>query len=311
MTLNSLDVQNKTFNPQFRGFSKHEVDEFLDIVVRDYDEFAQTIKDQERELKALRERVKYFDDMKDSLNKSIVVAQDAADNLREQAKSEADTLKINSEKESAEIIANAGKKSSLIIEAAKKEAGNILNAASDDARKLVRDTDDLKRKMRLYHQRMTSIIENQLASIQSDDWAEIFRPTQDYSINPEEKLQMIIEEHLENAESTLVKTQAIQPLTDEEIEQANENAEEPEVEVEPIESSENIEETEVPTEAKEEVAEVTETVADESPEHSEIDTPKADDSEIFPELEAKAPAETTELVEKDNQETIDLSELKN
>jgi DivIVA domain len=199
MTLNSLDVQNKTFNPQFRGFSKHEVDEFLDIVVRDYDEFAQTIKDQERELKALRERVKYFDDMKDSLNKSIVVAQDAADNLREQAKSEADTLRINSEKESADIIANAGQKSSLIIEAAKKEAGFILNAASDDARKLVRDTDDLKRKMRLYHQRMTSIIENQLASIQSDDWAEIFRPTQDYAINPEEKLQSIIEEHLENA----------------------------------------------------------------------------------------------------------------
>lgn len=28
MALNSLDVQNKTFNPQFRGFSKHEVDEF-------------------------------------------------------------------------------------------------------------------------------------------------------------------------------------------------------------------------------------------------------------------------------------------
>ena len=28
MTLNSLDVQNKTFNPQFRGFSKHEVDIF-------------------------------------------------------------------------------------------------------------------------------------------------------------------------------------------------------------------------------------------------------------------------------------------
>ena len=56
--------------------------------------------------------MKYFDDMKDSLNKSIVVAQDAADNLREQAKSEADTLRINSEKESADIIANAGQKSS-------------------------------------------------------------------------------------------------------------------------------------------------------------------------------------------------------
>ena len=92
MALNSLDVQNKTFNTQMRGYNKHEIEEFLDIVVRDYDEFAQKIKDQERELKALRERVKYFDDMKDSLNKSIVVAQDAADNLRVQAHSEANSI---------------------------------------------------------------------------------------------------------------------------------------------------------------------------------------------------------------------------
>ena len=40
MTLNSLDVQNKTFNPQFRGFSKHEVDEFLDQVIQDYEAYA-------------------------------------------------------------------------------------------------------------------------------------------------------------------------------------------------------------------------------------------------------------------------------
>ena len=42
-----------------------------------------------------------------------------------------------------------------------------------------------------------------------------------------------------------------------------------------------------------------------------LEAPKADDSEIFPELDSKAPAETAEVVEKDNQETIDLSELKN
>ena len=284
MTLNSLDIQNKTFNPQFRGFSKHEVDEFLDIVVRDYDEFAQTIKDQERELKSLRERVKYFDDMKDSLNKSIVVAQDAADNLRDQAKSEADTLKINSEKEASDIVASAGQKSHLIIEAAKKEAGFILNAASDDARKLVRDTDDLKRKMRLYHQRMTSIIENQLASIQSDDWSEIFRPTQDYVINPEEKLQEIIEEHLENAENTLAKTQAIAPLTEEDF-QENSVAEQS---------------------AEELVSE--ETVSTDNQEATVSDDEQIDSEVLFPELEAQAPVANNPF---DSQETIDLSELKN
>lgn len=190
MTLNSLDVQNKTFNQRWRGFDKREVDEFLDIIIRDYDDFAQTHKDQDRELKTLRERVKYFDDMKDSLNKSIVVAQDAADNLRAQAQSEANN-----------IITDAGQKSQLIIEAAKKEAGSILAAASDDARQLLRDTDDMKRKMRLYHQRMTSMIESQLETVQSEEWVEILKPTSsDYLINPEAKLQEILEKTLKTAD---------------------------------------------------------------------------------------------------------------
>lgn len=197
MPLNSLDVQNKSFNPQFRGFNKQEVDEFLDIIVNDYDEFAQKIKEQELELKALRERVKYFDDMKESLNKSIIVAQDAADNLRLQAQNEA-----------SNILAEASNKSQLIVESAKKEAGIVLNFASDDARRLIRDTDDLKRKMRLYHQRMTSIIENQLASVQAEDWVEALKPNStDYLFNPEEKLQEILDitvkEHEENVEKII------------------------------------------------------------------------------------------------------------
>ncbi|RZI49916.1 DivIVA domain-containing protein [Lactococcus kimchii] len=307
MTLNSLDVQNKSFNPQFRGFSKHEVDEFLDIVVRDYDEFAQTIKDQERELKSLRERVKYFDDMKDSLNKSIVVAQDAADNLREQAKGEADKMKINSEKESSEIIANAGRKSALIIEAAKKEAGFILNAASDDARKLVRDTDDLKRKMRLYHQRMTSVVENQLASMQSDDWAEIFRPTRDYAVNPEEKLQSIIEEHLESAEETLAKTQAITPLTDEDVANATEEVKETE-EVSEAEAPKGQEALTDAENADETVETPVEATQDAENSLTQTSTDSQATYEEFPELTSQEPEVSNSM---DNQETIDLSELKN
>lgn len=277
MTLNSLDVQNKTFNPQFRGFNKHEVDEFLDIVVRDYDDFAQTIKDQERELKSLRERVKYFDDMKDSLNKSIVVAQDAADNLRSQSQNEANG-----------IIADASNKSNLIIEAAKKEAGLILNAASDDARRLVRDTEDLKRKMRLYHQRMTSIIEGQLASVQSDDWAEILQPVQSYVINPEEKLQEILEEHLGNSENTLGKTQSLTPVS-EEVLSEEKVVEEPEA----IQTEES--KTEV---FEEKSSENTETVVN----------ALENEDEIFPQIEAEEPEVSKSL---DDQETIDLSELKN
>ncbi|GAB2023559.1 DivIVA domain-containing protein [Pseudolactococcus yaeyamensis] len=184
MTLNSLDVQNKTFPTKMRGYNKADVDDFLDLIIRDYDTFAEKMKDQERELKSLRERVEYFEGMKESLNKSIVVAQSAADNLKENAINEANG-----------VTTEAGQKAQYILESAKKEAGGILNSASDDARRLVKETDELKRKMRIYHQRMTLMIESQLEGIKSHEWEEVLKPTETYIGDGEEKLKEIVESH--------------------------------------------------------------------------------------------------------------------
>ena len=94
------------------------------------------------------------------------------------------------------------------------------------------------------------------------------------------------------------------------IAQANETSDESETET--IVSEESVVETEVPEEVKEEVEFTDEAnTTDDFNEESAVEAPKADDSEIFPELDSKAPAETAEVDEKDNQETIDLSELKN
>ena len=275
MALNSLDVQNKTFNTQMRGYNKHEIEEFLDIIVRDYDEFAQKIKDQERELKALRERVKYFDDMKDSLNKSIVVAQDAADNLRVQAQSESNS-----------IIAEASQKGQLIIEAAKKEAGTILNQASDDARRLVRDTDDLKRKMRLYHQRMTSIIEAQLASIHSEDWQDTLEATSSHITNPEEKLQEIVDMQLSD-------TSLQGNVAKDEPAKAEENTVvEPTVKEE-TEKIVEVEETEIPQTVKEVLApaleEETQKIPSEEGKVAETEKNEETSYPVFPEMQTEVP----------------------
>lgn len=275
MALNSLDVQNKTFNTQMRGYNKHEIEEFLDIVVRDYDEFAQKIKDQERELKALRERVKYFDDMKDSLNKSIVVAQDAADNLRVQAQSESNS-----------IIAEASQKGQLIIEAAKKEAGTILNQASDDARRLVRDTDDLKRKMRLYHQRMTSIIEAQLASIHSEDWQDTLEATSSHITNPEEKLQEIVDMQLSD-------TSLQGNIAKDEPAKAEENTVVEPTLKEETEKIVEVEETEIPQTVKEVLApaleEETQKIPSEEGKVAETEKNEETSYPVFPEMQTEVP----------------------
>ena len=38
MALTALEIKDKTFGVKFRGYDANEVEEFLDIVVRDYED---------------------------------------------------------------------------------------------------------------------------------------------------------------------------------------------------------------------------------------------------------------------------------
>ncbi len=51
--LTSKDIYEKDFKMDTRGYRPQEVDKFLDVIMRDYDEFVNIIKDQEREKKLL------------------------------------------------------------------------------------------------------------------------------------------------------------------------------------------------------------------------------------------------------------------
>lgn len=42
--LNAKDIYEKDFKTEFRGYSQQEVDEFLDVVIQDYDAFQQEIQ---------------------------------------------------------------------------------------------------------------------------------------------------------------------------------------------------------------------------------------------------------------------------
>lgn len=49
------DIFDKEFKIDTRGYRPQEVDKFLDLVMRDYEEFITIIKEQNRELKELSE----------------------------------------------------------------------------------------------------------------------------------------------------------------------------------------------------------------------------------------------------------------
>lgn len=53
--LTPKEILDKEFKIDARGYRPQEVDKFLDMVIRDYTEFLNTIKHQEREIKDLND----------------------------------------------------------------------------------------------------------------------------------------------------------------------------------------------------------------------------------------------------------------
>ena len=133
MPITSLEIKDKTFSTRFRGFDQEEVDEFLDIVVRDYEDLVRSNHDKDLHIKSLEERLSYFDEMKYSLSQSVLIAQDTAERVKQAAA-----------ERSNNIIHQAEQDAQRLLEEAKYKANEILRHATDNAKKVAVETEELK-----------------------------------------------------------------------------------------------------------------------------------------------------------------------
>ena len=60
MALTPLDIHNKDFSSKWRGYDEDEVNEFLEQVMKDYENLLNDNKKQEQEITALNERINHF-----------------------------------------------------------------------------------------------------------------------------------------------------------------------------------------------------------------------------------------------------------
>ena len=185
MPITSLEIKDKTFSTRFRGFDQEEVDEFLDIVVRDYEDLVRSNHDKDLHIKSLEDRLSYFDEMKDSLSQSVLIAQDTAERVKQAAA-----------ERSNNIIHQAEQDAQRLLEEAKYKANEILRHATDNAKKVAVETEELKNKSRVFHQRLKSTIESQLAIVESSDWEDILRPTATYLQTSDEAFKEVVSEVL-------------------------------------------------------------------------------------------------------------------
>lgn len=164
MSLTPLDNHNKEFHTKLRGYDQDEVNDFLDQIIKDYELVLKENAHLTESLKQSQEKLKYFNDLKDSLNQSIIVAQEAADKV-----------KANSQREAEIINREAQKQGQDIIDQANEKARHIIDEASKKSKRLALETDDLRKQARIFRQKLQVMLESQLEVVKGSEWDDILQ----------------------------------------------------------------------------------------------------------------------------------------
>ncbi|MFS0839547.1 DivIVA domain-containing protein [Paenibacillus sp. UNC499MF] len=148
MPLTPLDIHNKEFARSFRGYDEDDVNEFLDQVIKDYEAVIRENKELQNQILALQERLDHFSNIEETLSKTIIVAQEAADDVKNNAKKEAQ----------------------LVLKEAEKNADRIINESLTRSRKISMETEELKKQASIYRTRFRTLLEAQLELLQDEAW---------------------------------------------------------------------------------------------------------------------------------------------
>lgn len=224
MALTALEIKDKTFKTKFRGYSEEEVNEFLEIVVDDYEALVRKNRDNEAKIRELEEKLSYFDEMKESLSQSVILAQETAEKVKSSANAEATNL-----------VSKATYDAQHLLDESKAKANQLLRDATDEAKRVAIETEELKRQTRVFHQRLVSAIESQLSLSNSPEWDELLQPTAVYLQNSDaafkEVVKTVLNEDIPEADDSN-SFDATRQFTPEELEELQRRVEESNKELE-------------------------------------------------------------------------------
>jgi len=148
VALTPLDIHNKEFSKAFRGYDEDEVNEFLDQIIKDLEIILKEKRELEEKVASISEKLSHFTNIEETLSKSILVAQETAE----------------------EVKTNARKEAQLILKEAEKNADRIINESLAKSRKFSLEIEELKKKAAVYRIRFRSLLEAQLEMLDSGDW---------------------------------------------------------------------------------------------------------------------------------------------
>lgn len=153
MSLTPMDIHNREFPVKMRGYDQDAVNDYFVQIIKEFERLIREKKDLEKEFSFSQEKLKYYDTIQDSLNRSILVAQEAADRLKE----------------------NTAKEADVVVREAENNADALLRDAVDKALRIETETEDLRQQSLVFKHRLQLMIESQLEMLKKNEWDEILK----------------------------------------------------------------------------------------------------------------------------------------
>ena len=87
-----MDIHNKEFKRGFRGYSEEDVDAFMDNIASDYEKVYREYCELKEKCDKLQDKLTQYEKMEATMNSTLMLAQQTAENVKVSARKEADLI---------------------------------------------------------------------------------------------------------------------------------------------------------------------------------------------------------------------------
>ena len=170
MRITPMDIEQQEFSRSFRGYNEEEVDDFLDKIVKDYEELINENVRLNEEIEKMQEKLKEFSEIEETLRSALLNAQKSAEEMKGRVEEEA----------------------KVIIEKAEMDAKTLKQQVLQREDLLKNEIDNLRRYKFTFKEKFKSMLNLYLKMIENED----FEEEGNYDIKEEEVSKEKMEEEV-------------------------------------------------------------------------------------------------------------------
>jgi cell division initiation protein len=145
--LTPLDIQNKKFKKEFRGYEPSDVDQYMAEVAKSYERLLQDNMDLKENIERLTTKLEHYQHMEATLHSTLMIAQETAE----------------------EVKLNAKRESELMIKEVEIRGQRILDEASAKIRRMNVEYEELRKHAQVFRIRQKTLLAAQLEMLKKDE----------------------------------------------------------------------------------------------------------------------------------------------